>query len=229
MATKDSFFGRGQSRKISKNERKLLLDNSYLSLPENQNYVIDVDELLHGAPRPIGEPYHGMRCLWTPWKALSDPDLLEILVNIAEDEINKANKTRWDWPDFDIICSMSATASPVAAILSVRYRKPLFYSDNRTLQVLPEKPNRDARILLIDSLVSSGSHVFQMMGIFWDDEFSPDGFRRVNVFSFALDDLTRFHLPIVSVWNTGGKLCYSYKLSEIRDLWRASLDKQFGN
>jgi hypothetical protein len=209
-------------------KKRDLLGKSYTTRREDEPYTISFDELLHGAPQPVGQPYRGMRCFWNPWKALSDPTLLEILVDLARHTIDSA---QWEWLGFDIICSMSATSSPVASVLSLRYQKPLFYSDNRTYGFLPEEPSEGDRVLLIDSLVSSGFHLFRILKFFWPDEFIIEGYKHVNVFSFAFDDLggTGDRLRFVNAWRRNGKLKYIYELSELVAVWRTELDQKFGH
>jgi hypothetical protein len=178
-------------------------------------YRLDYKGLSHGIPRmlSVAEEYKGYKPIWNPWQLIGQPDKLIILNEWATNEVKINN---WE---FDLICGISTTGISLGTILSVTLTKRLMMSDNKTFINIPSRPNKGERILLLDSLLVTGFHLYNNI-----EKIKQCNAYFTGMITITIDDLIKDRLPIVDTLLKENNIRYYFKTSELYNWWKEEFD-----
>lgn len=203
------------------------LTSDWYSLREDaaahMRYVVDGDnekwsDLRHVAVN-FAEPDSGRPMVWWQSGLLSRSDSLERLSTWIFREIDdRIRDGRWKEKDFEAVCSMSSTGVPLATLLSSHYHKRLVIVDEGADFRFPPgfEPYVGDNILLVDSNISTGGHLFRCAR-----EINEAGASIMAAVFICENDLSpsEKRLPIVETARSKGQLIRLFTLGDIYNRW----------
>lgn len=171
-------------------------------------------DLSHGGRTVVGKAIDtddgSEQLTWCAWHALSNPELLTELAEWIDQKIGELA----DFESYDTVCATSPTALPLAALLSAKNHKNMLAVDSFTFHFFPRKPRKDERIIVIDTIIKTGSHVYSAC-----KQIERAGASHSGNIAIAFHDLWENRLPIVDQLISERRLLFLQSMREFYDKW----------
>ena len=194
--------------KLTKNWQELAGRASQgIGKPRLEKYV----ELRHCETNIFRDPKDKAEWNWTPF-ALREARILQGLsqwiVQIIRDYLG------WE---FNVVCSISASALPVATLISVETESELLVRDNETFEFAFREPRSTDRIVVVDSMVQTGAHLLNAK-----TTIESSGATFVGAICVVENDMMpegKNPIDLIKDLKEQGKMIYVYKMSELYEEW----------